>query len=83
MELRMKVFGRQIEPLVFWWALGVAIAYLFLIGLISWLVFQGILLLGAYGTGNFSYIDWKLSRYALIAVVYFAIGCFLRLIHFI
>ena len=79
----MNVFGRHIEPLVFWWALGIAIAYLFLIGLIAWLVFQGILLLEAYAAGNFSYIDWKLGRYALMAVVYFAIGVFLRAIRFI
>ncbi|MCX6698885.1 MAG: hypothetical protein NTV68_02980 [Methanomicrobiales archaeon] len=79
----MNIFGRQVEPLVFWWSLGVAIAYLFLIGLIAWLVFQGVLLWVAYGTGNFSYIDWKLGRYALMAVVYFAIGFFLKAVRFI
>lgn len=79
----MKVPGRTIEPLVFWWALGVAIAYLFLISLIAWLVFQGVLLWVAYTSGNFSYIDWKLGRYALIAIVYFAIGGFLRAVRFI
>lgn len=79
----MNVFGRHIEPLVFWWALGIAIAYLFLIGLIAWLVFQGVLILEAYSTGNLSYIDWKLGRYALMAVVYFAIGVFLKAIRFI
>jgi len=79
----MNVFGRHIEPLVFWWALGIAIAYLFLIGLIAWLVFQGVLLWEAYSTGNFSYIDWKLWRYALMALVYFAIGSFLKVIRFI
>jgi len=79
----MNVFGRHIEPLVFWWTLGIAIAYLFLIGLIAWLVFQGVLLWEAYSTGNFSYIDWKLWRYALMALVYFAIGGFLKAIRFI
>lgn len=79
----MKVFGRQVEPLVIWWALGIAIAYLFLIWLIAWLIFQGVLLVEAYNTGNFSYIDWKLWRYALMAVVYFAIGGFLKAIRFI
>jgi hypothetical protein len=79
----MKVFGKTVEPLVFWWALGVAVAYLFLIGLIAWLVFQGVLLWDAYITGNFSYIDWKLWRYALIAVIYFAIGGVLRAIRFV
>lgn len=79
----MNIFGRHVEPLVFWWALGVAIAYLFLIGLIVWLVFQGVLLWVAYSTGNFSYVDWKLGRYALMAVVYFAIGFFLKAVRFI
>jgi hypothetical protein len=79
----MNLFGRHFEPLVFWWALGIAIAYLFLIGLIAWLVFQGVLLIEAYSTGNFSYIDWKLWRYALMALVYFAIGSFLKVIRFI
>lgn len=79
----MNLFGRRIEPLVFWWALGIAIAYLFLAWLIAWLVFQGILLWQAFSSGNFSYIDWKLGRYALIAVVYFVIGGFLRVIRFI
>lgn len=79
----MNIFGRHVEPLVFWWALGVAIAYLFLIGLIVWLVFQGVLLWVAYSTGNFSYIDWKLGRYALMAVAYFAIGFFLKAVRFI
>ncbi len=79
----MKVFGRQIEPLLFWWKLGVVIAYLFLIGSISWLIFQGILICQAYAEGDFSYIDWKLWRYALIAAVYFTLGGFLRLVRFI
>lgn len=79
----MNIFGRHVEPLVFWWALGVAIAYLFLIGLIAWLVFQGVLLWVAYSTGNFSYVDWKIGRYALMAVVYFAIGFFLKAVRFI
>lgn len=75
--------GKRIEPLVFWWTLGIAIAYLFLIGLIAWLIFQGVLLVEAYAIGNFSYIDWKLGRYAFMAVIYFAIGGFLRAIRFI
>jgi hypothetical protein len=79
----MNIFGRQIEPLVFWWALGIAIAYLFLAWLIAWLIFQGVLLWQAFGSGNFSYIDWKLGRYALMAVVYFVIGGVLRAIRFI
>jgi hypothetical protein len=79
----MKIFRWRIEPLVFWWTLGISIAYLFLFGLIAWLVFQGILIWQAYVSGNFSYIDWKLSRYALIAIVYFTIGGLLRLVRFI
>jgi hypothetical protein len=79
----MNIFGRRIEPLVFWWILGIAIAYLFLAWLIVWLIFQGVLLWQAFINGNFSYIDWKLGRYALMAVVYFAIGGFLRVIRFI
>jgi hypothetical protein len=79
----MNIFGRHIEPLVFWWALGIAIAYLFLVGLIVWLIFQGALILEAYAVGNFSYIDWKLGRYAFMAVIYFAIGVFLKATRFI
>ena len=79
----MRVFGRQIEPLVFWWTLGVVIAYLFLFCLIAWLVYQGVLICQAYADGNFSYIEWKFWRYALVAAVYFAIGSFLRLVRFI
>ena len=79
----MKVFGRQIEPLLFWWKLGVVIAFLFLFGSISWLIFQGILIGQAYAEGDFSYIDWKFWRYALIAAVYFTLGGFLRLVRFI
>ncbi len=79
----MKVRSRKIEPMVLWWTAGVAIAYLFLIAIILWLTFQGILLLQAYVQGNFSYIDWKLSRYLTIAIVYFTIGGFLKLIRFI
>ena len=60
----MKVFGRQIEPLLFWWKLGVVIAFLFLIGSISWLIFQGVLICQAYAEGDLAYIDWKFWRYA-------------------
>lgn len=79
----MKSEGRTIEPLVFWWTFGVVIAYIFLIGLISWLVFQGVLLWQAYCEGNIPYIEWKLGRYAVIALVYVAIGGFFRAIRFI
>lgn len=79
----MDLFGRRIEPLVFWWTLGIVIAYLFILWLIAWLIFQGILIWQAYSSGNLSYIDWKLGRYALMAAVYFVIGVFLRAIRFI
>jgi hypothetical protein len=71
------------ESLVFWWSLGCAIAYLFLAALIVWLVFQGILLWQAFLTGDTGYIEWKLTRYLWIAVGYFAIAGFLRLVRFI
>jgi len=79
----MRMSGRQNESLVFWWTLGVVIAFLFLIGSISWLIFQGVLLYQAYWEGDFSYIDWKFWRYASIAAIYFTMGGFLRLIRFI
>ena len=63
--------------------LGVVIAYLFLIGSISWLIFQGVLISQAYAEGDFAYIDWKFWRYAAIAAVYFTLGGFLRLVRFI
>jgi hypothetical protein len=79
----MNVFGRPIEPLLFWWKLGVVIAFLFLIGSIAWLIFQGVLICQAYAEGDLAYIDWKFWRYAFIAVVYFTLGGFLRLVRFI
>jgi len=80
---RMRIMNREVESLVFWWSLGCAIAYLFLIALILWLVFQGILLWNAFLFGDSGYIEWKLSRYLFIAIVYFAIAGFLRLIRFV
>ncbi len=79
----MKIGNRDIEPMVLWWGAGVVIAYLFLIGLIAWLTFQGVLLYQAFIGGNFSYIDWKLTRYLYIAIVYFSIGIFFKIIRFI
>ena len=79
----MKIAGQTREPLVIWWSIGLAIAYIFLTGLILWLVFQGILLYQAFIAGNISYIDWKLSRYLFIAIIYFAIAAVLRLVRFI
>jgi hypothetical protein len=79
----MRIMNREVESLVFWWSLGCAIAYLFLIALIVWLVFQGILLWQAFLTGDAGYIEWKLTRYLWIAVGYFAIAGFLRFIRFI
>jgi len=81
--VHMKIFGRNVEGLVFWWTLGLVIAYAFLIWLIVWLVFQGILMYQAYLVGNFSYISWKLERYLVMAVAYFSIAVFLRAIRFI
>jgi hypothetical protein len=79
----MRFMNREVESLVFWWSLGCAIAYLFLICLIVWLVFQGILLWNAYLSGDAGYIGWKLTRYLWIAVIYFSIAGFLRVIRFI
>jgi hypothetical protein len=79
----MKIVGHRLEPLVVWWTIGLVIAYLFLISLILWLIFQGILLYQAFISGNMSYIEWKLSRYLFIAIIYFAIAGFLRLVRFI
>ena len=79
----MRVLNHEIEEVAFWWTAGVAIAYLFLAGLIIWLVFQGVLLYQAFLDGNFSYINWKLSRYLYMAIAYFALGGFLKIIRFI
>jgi len=74
----MRIRKEPIDSLVLTWSFGVFLAYIAIIAFVSWMTFQSILLVQAYFAGNFSYIQWKLTRYLILAVGYFGIGIVLR-----
>jgi hypothetical protein len=74
----MRIRKEPVDSLVLTWSAGVLIAYIAIIAFVSWMTFQSILLFQAYFAGNFSYIQWKLTRYLILAVGYFGIGIVLR-----
>jgi len=74
----MRIRKEPVDSLVLTWTIGVLLAYAAIIVFVSWMTFQSILLFQAYFAGNFSYIQWKLTRYLILAVGYFGIGIVLR-----
>jgi hypothetical protein len=74
----MRIRKEPVDSLVLTWTIGVLIAYIAIIAFVSWMTFQSVLLVQAYLAGNFSYIQWKLTRYLILAVGYFGLGIMLR-----
>ena len=74
----MKRSEDPVDHLVLTWTLGTLIAYAAIIAFVSWMTFQSVLLVQAYFSGNFSYIQWKLTRYLILATGYFGLGIILR-----
>jgi hypothetical protein len=68
----------HVDTLVLTWTFGVILAYAAIIAFVSWMTFQSVLLVQAYFDGNFSYIQWKLTRYLYLAVGYFGLGIILK-----
>jgi hypothetical protein len=68
----------HIDTLVLTWTFGMLLAYDAIIAFVSWMTFQSVLLVQAYFDGNFSYIQWKLTRYLILAAGYFGLGIMLR-----
>ena len=74
----MKWREEPVDSLVLTWAFGTLLAYAAIIAFVSWMAFQSVLLVQAYFSGNFSYIQWKLTRYLILATGYFGLGIILR-----
>ena len=68
----------HVDTLVLTWTFGTILAYAAIIAFVSWMTFQSVLLVQAYFDGNFSYIQWKLTRYLILAAGYFGLGIILR-----
>jgi hypothetical protein len=68
----------RVDTLVLTWTFGMILAYAAIIAFVSWMTFQSILLVQAYFDGNFSYIQWKLTRYLILSTGYLGLGIVLR-----
>jgi hypothetical protein len=74
----MRIKEGPIDSLVLTWTFGTILAYAAILTFVCWMTFQAVLLFLACLAGNFSYIQWKLTRYLILAAGYFGLGILLR-----
>ncbi len=66
------------EKLATWWRLGIVTAYIFLVFLIIWIAYRALLIIAAFKSGEFSFIQAEIVGYAIICGIYFGTGYLLR-----
>jgi len=66
------------EKLATWWKLGIGTAYIFLVFLITWIAYRAILIIAAFKSGEFSFIQAEIAGYAIFCGIYFGAAYLLR-----
>jgi hypothetical protein len=72
-----------LDNLAVTWSIGIGIGFGFLVFFFCWITFRGILVYGAYRTGDYSFILTELKTDLFLTAGYFGIGGILRKAGFI
>jgi hypothetical protein len=67
-----------LDNLAVTWSIGIGIGFGFLVFFFCWITYRGILVYGAYRTGDYPFIMTELKTDLFLTAAYFGIGGILR-----